>query len=242
MKVLLLFIVICSFTNDAYSQNFQYVKFGPDTAVYTGAEPDAEYTWAYIKNTGSVPLNLRFERTFESVPVNWTSSLCYELCYAPFISIIPPSPDPPIILGPGDQDTMDIVWYVPNNGFGKVTVKLYNTDNATQFIERTFYVRRGTVGITPVNSIVKSFDLKQNYPNPFNPTTNINFSIPKNQNVSLKVYDMMGKEVANLVNNEFLKAGEYIADFNAANLSSGVYYYALKTDEFTSTKSMLLIK
>ena len=242
MKALLFLLAIFAFATCAYSQNFQYVKFGPDTAVYTGAEPDAEYSWAYIKNTGSIPLNLRFERTFESVPLNWTSSLCYDLCYAPFISVIPPPPDPPIILAPGAQDTMDIVWYVHNNGFGRVTVKLYNTDNTAQFIERTFYVKRGTVGITHINSVVKNFVLKQNYPNPFNPTTNINFSIPKNQNVSLKIYDMMGKEVANLINNEFLKAGEYKADFNAANLSSGVYYYTLKTNEFTSTKSMLLIK
>jgi hypothetical protein len=241
-QTLLILLAVFAFSSGAYSQSFQYVKIGADTNIYTGAEPDAAYTYAYMKNTGTTTLQLRLQRTFNSLAANWTSSLCYGLCYAEFIDVIPPTNEPPITLAPGQQDTMDVTWYVPNNGIGTVKVKLFNTANTSEFIERTFNVRRGTVGITPINSIVKNFELKQNYPNPFNPTTNINFSIPKNQNVSLKVYDMMGKEVASLVNNEFLKAGEYKADFNAANLSSGVYYYALKTDEFTSTKSMILVK
>lgn len=58
----------------------------------------------------------------------------------------------------------------------------------------------------------------------------------------MKVYDMMGKEVANLVNNERLNAGEYKADFNASALSSGIYYYTLRTEDFSSTKSMVLVK
>lgn len=240
-KLLLLLAAVFALTTSAYSQSFQFVRFGPDTVVYNGVEPDAAYTFAYMKNTGSSMAHLRLQRTFNSVPAGWSSSLCYGLCYAEFIDVIPPAPDM-IMLDPGQQDTMDVTWYVPNNGFGTVKVRLFNVDNTSEFIERTFYVRRGTVGITPINSTVKSFSLNQNYPNPFNPTTNINFSIPKAQNVSLKVYDMMGKEVANLVNNERLNAGEYKADFSGANLSSGVYYYTLTTDEFVSTKSMVLVK
>lgn len=240
-KALFIFLAVFAFATGAYSQSFQFVKIGPDTAIYTGEEPNATYTFAYMKNTGTSNLQLRLQRTFNSLAPGWTSSLCYGLCYADFIDVIPPPPDDPIILAPGQQDTMDVTWYVPNNGISTAKVRLFNVNNTSEFIERTFTVRRGTVGITPINSVVKNFELKQNYPNPFNPTTNINFSIPKNQNVSLKVYDMMGREVAELVN-QFMQAGEYKADFNASNLTSGVYYYALKTDEFTSTKSMVLVK
>ncbi len=97
-------------------------------------------------------------------------------------------------------------------------------------------------GISNVNNEVpSSFDLKQNFPNPFNPTTNINFSLPKSGFVTLKVYDMIGKEVATLVN-EVKTAGNYIVGFNAANLPSGAYFYRLESNSFVDTKKMMLIK
>ncbi|MBL0106861.1 MAG: T9SS type A sorting domain-containing protein [Ignavibacteria bacterium] len=97
-------------------------------------------------------------------------------------------------------------------------------------------------GISNINNEVpSSFDLKQNFPNPFNPTTNINFSLPKSGFVTLKVYDMIGKEVATLVN-EVKTAGNYIVGFNAANLPSGAYFYRLESNSFVDTKKMMLIK
>lgn len=99
-----------------------------------------------------------------------------------------------------------------------------------------------TTGISNFNSeIPASFNLMQNYPNPFNPTTNINFSIPKSGLVTLKVYDMVGKEVATLVN-EVKTAGNYIVGFNASNLPSGAYFYRLESGNIVDTKKMLLIK
>lgn len=85
------------------------------------------------------------------------------------------------------------------------------------------------------------YDLSQNYPNPFNPTTNINFELPLDGKVSLKIFDMTGREVASLVN-EVKTAGYYSINFNASSLSSGVYFYNLKSDNFTMTKKMMLIK
>jgi len=86
-----------------------------------------------------------------------------------------------------------------------------------------------------------TYSLAQNYPNPFNPTTKINFAIPKQGFVTLKVYDMLGKEVANLVN-EVKVAGNYSVDFNAASLASGVYFYRIEASDFVDTKRMMLIK
>ena len=89
--------------------------------------------------------------------------------------------------------------------------------------------------------VPNSFEVKQNYPNPFNPTTNIEFSIPKDANVSIKIYDILGKEVSTLVN-EQRSAGTYIINWNASNFSSGIYFYRVSAGECTETKKMFLVK
>ncbi len=88
---------------------------------------------------------------------------------------------------------------------------------------------------------VKSYSLAQNYPNPFNPTTTIQYSLANTGNVSLKVYDILGREVATLVNGR-QTAGEYTVQFNAANLASGIYFYRLQAGDFVQTKKMMLVK
>ncbi len=85
------------------------------------------------------------------------------------------------------------------------------------------------------------FSLEQNYPNPFNPSTVIKFQIPENSHISIKVYDVLGKEAAILVNEE-LKAGFYSVTFDASGLSSGIYFYTLQADNFYSTSKMILLK
>jgi len=92
-----------------------------------------------------------------------------------------------------------------------------------------------------INSPIHDFVLYQNYPNPFNPTTSIKYSLPEQQFVSLKIFDILGNEVATLVN-ENKSAGNYEVNFDASNLSSGVYFYHLRASGFTETKKMLLMK
>ena len=92
-----------------------------------------------------------------------------------------------------------------------------------------------------VSSVPVDFNLSQNYPNPFNPSTRINYSLPKSDNVSIKIYNELGREVSTLVNG-FKTAGTYEITFDGANLSSGIYFYKLQTTGFTATKKMLLIK
>ncbi|MBK7230423.1 MAG: T9SS type A sorting domain-containing protein [Ignavibacteriales bacterium] len=91
------------------------------------------------------------------------------------------------------------------------------------------------------NSIPEKFSLTQNYPNPFNPSTKISWQSPVSGHHSLKIYDVLGSEVATLVNQE-QNAGNYNVDFNAKHLSSGVYFYQLKSGEFIQTKKMVLLK
>jgi hypothetical protein len=102
-------------------------------------------------------------------------------------------------------------------------------------------ITQPTVGIKHNSSVVKDYSLSQNYPNPFNPTTNIKFSIKNSSLVTLRVYDVTGRMVTELVN-EKLSTGSYDYSFNGTNLSSGVYFYTLKADGFTDTKKMMLIK
>jgi protocatechuate 3,4-dioxygenase beta subunit len=97
--------------------------------------------------------------------------------------------------------------------------------------------------VTAINKNVElnTFKLNQNYPNPFNPSTTINFVVPYQTRVTLKVYNVLGSEVATLVNGE-KPAGSYNVTFNAGNLASGVYFYQLKAGNFISTKKLMLIK
>lgn len=123
--------------------------------------------------------------------------------------------------------------YVYVSGYSKIS-DIYNKAVTIKYSQ--------TTGVVNTSSLVPSkYLLEQNYPNPFNPSTKINFSLPKSSFVTLKVFDLSGKEVSNLVNRN-LSAGTYEADFNAANLTSGIYFYRLETDNFSETRKMMLVK
>jgi hypothetical protein len=91
------------------------------------------------------------------------------------------------------------------------------------------------------NEVPNSYKLEQNYPNPFNPVTSIAYSIPKSGPVKLTIYDMLGREVAVLVN-EFKQAGSFSVDFDASELSSGAYLYKIEAGDFRDSKKMMLVK
>ncbi|MBS1493394.1 MAG: T9SS type A sorting domain-containing protein [Bacteroidetes bacterium] len=90
-------------------------------------------------------------------------------------------------------------------------------------------------------TIPDKFFLAQNYPNPFNPETNISFSVPENSYVIIKVYDVLGKEIEELVSQNF-SAGNYNVKWNAGNFSSGIYYYKITAGDFSFTRRMILAK
>jgi hypothetical protein len=97
------------------------------------------------------------------------------------------------------------------------------------------------VGVSGNNAVPNKFSLMQNYPNPFNPSTTIRYSVPSKEQVTIKVYDMMGREVMILVNG-IREAGSYDAVLDASGLTSGIYYYEMKAGEFTDVKKLLLVK
>ncbi len=122
---------------------------------------------------------------------------------------------------------------------------IYDSLMANQYYQD--FVKRytdagGTIGISHIeNSVTENYFMKQNYPNPFNPTTTIEFGIPKQEFVSLKVYDMLGREVSTLVSQN-LNQGVYKYTFQTSGLSSGMYFYVLNSGTFKQTKQMVLIK
>ncbi|MFA7361859.1 MAG: T9SS type A sorting domain-containing protein [Candidatus Kapaibacterium sp.] len=109
--------------------------------------------------------------------------------------------------------------------------RMYKTTNAG-----------GLTGITNNPNVIPSgYSLSQNYPNPFNPSTKINFALSKQGLVTLRIYDVLGREIRTLVN-EVKNAGRYTVDINASEFSSGVYFYRLQANDFTDIKRMMLIK
>jgi hypothetical protein len=137
--------------------------------------------------------------------------------------------------------------YLTTNGTG-----VHELDSTTGSLVRTVvaganfqYISEYIPGLilSASNStlIASEFDLHQNYPNPFNPETVINFDLPKSGNVSLKIYDQLGSEVAVLVN-EFRAAGSYSINFNAEDLATGVYFYRLNFNGISEARKMLLVK
>lgn len=121
-----------------------------------------------------------------------------------------------------------------------VGVILNASDNAKNFYNSSF---GGTpIGINSISTeLPQSFSLEQNYPNPFNPVTKFKFSIPVAGSVSLKIYDISGREVAEILNKP-MQPGTYEADWDASAFSSGVYFYSIQAGEFNSTKKMVLVK
>ncbi|MEO7292522.1 MAG: T9SS type A sorting domain-containing protein, partial [Ginsengibacter sp.] len=134
--------------------------------------------------------------------------------------------------------------YSPSVSVSASVVHVVWTDERDNNAE-IYYKRDPTgnpFGIINVNSEVPNqFSLSQNYPNPFNPTTKIQFSLPKSSFANIVVYDMLGKEIETVVN-EQLNASTYQADFDGSKFASGVYYYKLLAGDYTQTKKMVLIK
>ncbi len=142
------------------------------------------------------------------------------------------------------QDSVAINAIVSSNvPVGTYTISVTGTETGGPRVHtRTYRLIVGTTGIKKLSETANEFSLAQNYPNPFNPVTIIDYSLPKKSLVRLSVFDILGREVAVLVNNAVQNAGIYSEAFDASHLGSGVYYYRLSAGDFTETKKMLLVK
>lgn len=147
----------------------------------------------------------------------------------------------PLNMNPGDTQSIIIAQLIAsgNNNLNSVTKLKVLSNFAQTLYDNNF---QSVVSVNNISTeIPDGFMLRQNYPNPFNPETNIEFEIPVSGLVTLKVYNMLGMEVGELVN-EILTPGTFRYNFNAAGLSSGVYFYRLNAGDIIQTKKMILLK
>ncbi len=194
----------------------------------------------YINFVTGAPTSFRYngnacQRTgwFDSIPAD----------YRGFIS------SGPFTMNSGDTQVIVLSYIITREGgsnFQNVCALQSLSDSALKYYYNDFKTCV-PIGIEPISSeIPQRYELLQNYPNPFNPVTKLRFSIPLSVEttrrvVSLKIYDVLGKEIAVLVN-ENLKPGIYEIDWDASNVPSGVYFYSLITSDFTQTKKMVVLK
>jgi len=189
-----------------------------------GGENWERGSWKTIKWTGNFTTNIKIEYSIDNGS-NW----------AAIIDSIPSSKN-------------QYRWKVPDTLSTYCKIKITSLDNIRilDISDSTFSISSGT-SVDDNNLIPISNNLSYNYPNPFNPVTNISYSVAQEANVVIRVYDILGKEVTKLVN-ENKKAGMYCVQFKAANLASGMYFYTIQMmsidgkESYRATKKMLLLK
>lgn len=243
--------------NYVYSADFEgvYVSFLGGTSWtringnLTGYSKDVdEIRFAnnklYIATRGGVWSSSNNGTTWENLNTAWTNTSLWALSV--FNSnIFVATNNSKIYLSTNDgTNWSDVSAGLPANiGVDEITS---NSTHAFAMVYQTGAVYRRPltelIGIQPISSeIPKQYSLSQNYPNPFNPVTNINFDIKSKGFVKLAIFNSLGQEIANIVNEE-LSVGKYKADWNASNYPSGVYYYKITAGDFSETKKMILIK
>jgi hypothetical protein len=224
-------LVICT---GLQAQTFTFYRTSPEI-IYTN-DTFGVTSHAKIFSMPSGTNRIRLIRTVVNMPPGWESCIC------DIVQCHPTGMDTAIADYPQGNSNIDVMLYshsIPGTGF--VTIRAEKFTNTNENYSVTFGGAFNPIGIQQISGIVKDFTLGQNYPNPFNPSTKIYFAIPKSDFVSLKVYDMLGREVIALVNSN-LSAGEYEVDFDAGRLSSGMYYYRIQSGDYISVKKMVLVK
>ncbi|GJQ63362.1 MAG: hypothetical protein SCALA702_24150 [Melioribacteraceae bacterium] len=195
-----------------------------------------------IENTSDAPVTMDIVRTVNDLPADWTSSLCFDVCFPPDLdSISTTSNFASSPIQPGETRELSLHFF-PMNNTGTGSVELVIKDHDHPQLSETINVSASAV-ITSFENMVDelNYRLNQNYPNPFNPSTMINFSIKEAGFTKLAVYDILGREIALLIDGH-LEAGSHSVSFDASNFTSGVYLYRISSGDFNETKKMILEK
>jgi len=175
----------------------------------------------------------------------FTESLIYGFYQGEMIFIEPMITNEYLLTYPADTIAIKQPQAYQRSGYYPMTYLITYNDELEVFdiVLTDFEYRAGVVQVVENTggAVPESFVLLQNYPNPFNPSTTIGFSIPERTRVNLTIYDILGRKVTTLVDEE-LPAGDYSTRFDAHNLTSGVYLYQLRAGEYVETKRLMLVK
>jgi hypothetical protein len=238
-----LFVILFFLTPLVFAQDIQIITYGTTKYEPVGTQ---EIIFDFEVVNISLLEQVVFEvRTINNLPQDWTSSLCFgQNCFPPDMDSVatnPPFPEPP--LQPGDTliTSLHVVTDQASIATAYVQIQVGTFRHPEDRIILNFTATTDPAVSVNENNTLNTYYLFQNYPNPFNPSTKISYKVGEPGIVQLKVYNVLGVEVADLVN-EYESAGNYSADFNALNLSSGVYFYSLTVNNFTQTRKMILEK
>ncbi len=197
-----------------------------------------------VVNISSVEQTVFLVRTLNELPSGWQSSLCFgENCFSPALDSIASTIEFGVEpLAPGDT-LLTSLHVFPNvtDGTANVQLQIGTFVNPADRITLDFTATASATAVDDKQIKPDHYFLSQNYPNPFNPSTTIYYGLKEAGMVSLKVYNMLGAEVATLVN-EYKPAGSFNVSFDASTLSSGIYFYKLETNNYVQVNKMILEK
>jgi hypothetical protein len=243
MKYLHLFIVSLFITSFCFAQEIMVITHG-----MTKYEPVGTFEIVIDFEVVNVSPDTQivFEvRTINNLPPGWTSSLCFgEYCFSSDVDSIvtaPPFPEPPLLPGDTLLTSLHVFTDMISIATAYVQIQVGTFTNPGNRITLDFTATTDSTVSVNENNVINSYYLFQNFPNPFNPSTRINYYVGEPGLVQLQVYNVLGVEVASLVN-EYKTAGSYSVDLSAFNLSSGVYFYTLLVNNFKQTRKMILEK
>jgi len=237
----ILFAVIITITaNGVNAQDITFVPHDTFLQDTLGSEIIFDIT---LKNISVDTQTVFIVRTINDLPADWTSALCFDLCFASFIDSIVTNGDfGSTPLAPGEEREVSVhVFPIVNDGTANVQVQAATTRNPNDRITIDFTATTLSSSVERDGNHLSDYYISQNYPNPFNPSTKINYGVQEAGSVNIKVYNILGVKVASLVN-EYKPAGTYQVEFNGTNLSSGVYLYSLKVNNYSETRKMILEK
>lgn len=223
-------------TSNIYHLGFEEIVNESNLRFYNGATHSLDYTWSISSDGyvfGITAVNYGEYFTTEKFDINGDG--INELIKSGSVGGIVNPVDGNILYSTTDNITSIID--IDGDGY----LELIQETPFPSYIIKIVSTPAQSVSIENNNQIVKGYDLKQNYPNPFNPTTTIEYTLNKNSDVKIIIYDMLGKEVNTLVNQKQI-SGTYKLNLNAGNLSSGTYFYSLIVDGAAESKKMILIK
>jgi hypothetical protein len=223
-------------SNDAAAMNEFTIKMTNTTLTSISGWQDASGWSTVYSQTYSVP-GTGWQMITLTTPFRYTgNNLLVDICYnnssyTDFSTVYASSTTGDFYGRYGDLNTL--------SGCGYTS---WSNSTAPPGKANTKFIMSPITSVTTTGTIIPvEYSLSQNYPNPFNPVTKINFAIPKQGFVSIKVFDILGREVSKLVS-EVKAPGNYSVDFDASALSSGIYFYRLESNGFTDIKRMVLVK
>jgi hypothetical protein len=233
------------------TMGFRNTKSAPDLSIQVPLTTGTTWSESYIDTTQSfyngVPLNSSYDNYSKTYTVDaygsatWPDGITYQVLRLKSDARKTSKSTPNGVATYSRQISYS---FIAKEGLTlEISAKDTNalSSGVIELVGKPNWSTKGATGINESNYKPNDFMLNQNYPNPFNPTTVITYQVPKESKVNLRVYDMLGREVATLVN-EVKPAGTYSVTFNASELPSGVYIYRFNTAHFNKSNKMILIK